>query len=77
MSDQIKIDSNIIAAIDDVLKDTDIEPDVAERLAALVENCLEENYISSDVKGVIDLVVQRQAQAGDDQAETADQTDAD
>lgn len=63
------LDSNIVAALDDVLSPESCEPLLLNRLRRLVQNCLADNYDESDVLAVIELAVE----AGEDE-DTADGT---
>jgi hypothetical protein len=49
------LEPNIVAALDEVLNSDAGDPVLVARLRRLVENCLGDNYDTSDVLAVIEL----------------------
>lgn len=51
-----KLDPAIVKALDDVLTPSGVDHvELFDRIRALIENCLEDNYDQTDVRSVIDL----------------------
>lgn len=63
---------DIVAALDEVLVPENCESAMMERLRKLIENCLKDNYDTSDVLAVIELVVENDNEAGSAREETGD-----
>ena len=59
MQDTDELDPNIVTALDEVLVEGACEPAMLDRLRKLIENCLKDNYDTSDVLAVIELAVEK------------------
>lgn len=59
MQDTDELDPNIVAALDEVLVEGACEPAMLDRLRKLIENCLKDNYDTSDVLAVIELAMEK------------------
>lgn len=59
------LDPNILAALDEVLGAEVGDPILVARLRRLVENCLKDNYDTSDVLAVIELAEKAYDQDGE------------